>query len=109
MGGWGVSRVRRVGCGADCRSVAGLVCCRFVCFRHLVRLGGSLPPSSRALSPAVLTFRTSLLHLFHGLRSPRRAILPLAYRCRPALPARLSPSSNSRFRFRRACPPSRWS
>ena len=79
MGGWGVSRARRVRCGADLLPFRLLqfVCCRFVCFRHLVRLGGSLPPSSRALSPAVLTFRTSLLHLFHGLRSPRRAILPL--------------------------------
>ena len=100
MGGWGVSRVRRVGCGAVLLPVSSVaVSSASVAWAARCRL--------RHVPSALLSSLSA--HLFHGLRSPRRAILPLAYRCRPALPARLSPSSNSRFRFRRACPPSRWS
>ena len=42
MGGWGV-KVGRVGSRVRCRSVVGLVCCRFVCGRRPVRVGGSVP------------------------------------------------------------------
>ena len=103
MGGWGVSRVRRVGCGAVLLPVSSVAVSSASVIWYAWAARCRLRHVPSALLPSLS------VHLFHGLRSPRRAILPLAYRRRPAFPARLSPSSNSRFRFRRACPPSRWS
>jgi hypothetical protein len=53
MGGWGVSRARRVRCGADLLPFRLLpfVCCRFVCFRHPVRLH---PPQAHTGTQALL-------------------------------------------------------
>ena len=85
MGGWGVSRVRRVGCGAVLLPVSSVA----VSSASVIWYAWAARCRLRHVPSALLSSLSA--HLFHGLRSPRRAILPLAYRCRPALPARLSP------------------
>ena len=106
MGGWGVSRVRRVGCGAVLLPVSSVA----VSSASVIWYAWAARCRLRHVPSALLSSLSAHLFYISSMASARRrAILPLAYRCRPAFPARLSPSSNSRFRFRRACPPSRWS
>ena len=67
MGGWGVSRVRRVGCGAVLLPVSSVA----VSSASVIWYAWAARCRLRHVPSALLSSLS--VHRFHGLRSPRRA------------------------------------